>query len=124
MNTPTRNRRFAPLTFLAIPTLLCSAILSYDAFAEVPAPDPSPDAASELEVDGQPPSISAPANSSVPSDTPDQIDIDVQQRSSWEEQQQELQQGQQQDLDDDSEAPPSGSDAPGQDSPDQVEIPL
>lgn len=127
MNTPLPSWYLVRVSAIAVSVLLLSATLSGKALAQAsqttPSTTPSVNDASELEVDGQPPSVSAPT-SSEPSDTPDQIDIDVQQRSTWNEQQQELQQEQEQEVENAPDGPPSGSDAPGQDSPDRIEIPL
>lgn len=129
MKTSFTDRSFACTVFAAFLTfLLPSTILSHVALAQTPAnqvteSETTEDGATDLEIDGQPPSVSAPLTSPT---SREEVEIDVHQRgSSWGQQEGELQQEQEQEeeysLPD---APPPGSVTPQQDSPDQIEVPL
>lgn len=120
MNTPFTGRCIASIAFVAIPTALSCAILSYDALAQTP----SPNGAADLELNGQPPSISEPPASPAPI-APEEIEIDIHQGTPAREEQ-DLQQEQEQSVPENIDQPdlPAGNDTPEQDSPDQLEIPL
>lgn len=124
MNTSFTDRCVTHITFVAIPTalscaVLSCAILSHNALAQTP----SPNGAAELELNGQPLSISEPPTSPTPL-VPEEIEIDVHQGTSAREEQ-DLQREQEQSVPENIDQPdlPAGNETPEQDSPDQLEIP-
>lgn len=124
MNISFTDRSFACAVFAALLTFLPCTILSSVALAQTPASNEATESgAADLEVDGQPPSISAPLTSPT---SREEVEMDVHERgSAWEQQEGELQQEQEQEeeysLPD---SPPPGSVTPQQDSSDQIEVPL
>ena len=124
MNTSFTDRCVVHIAFVSTPialtcVVLSCAILSHHALAQTP----SPNGAAELELNGQPPSISEPPASPAPL-VPEEIEIDVHQGTSSQEEQ-DLQQEQEQSAPENIDQPdlPAGNETPEQDSPDQLEIP-
>lgn len=122
MNT-LNYHRLSYSVLIAISAFMSGVILSGSALAVPPPPNPSSNGAAELEVDGQPPSVSEPVDASVPDET-EAVDVDVRQRTDWSGEEQMLQQDEDQNFEYAPDSTPPGSNTPGQDSPDQIEIPL
>jgi hypothetical protein len=120
MNSFSVDRFLAYISSAIIFTSLAYAASTRIALAQTPSPEETRgNGATELEINGQSPSISAPSTSPTP---PKDSGVDMNETApSWKVQEEELQREQE---DSPPDSPPPGSVTPDQDSPDQIKVPL